>query len=85
MDKEFLMDYEAREKDEIKKFTQKIRDGKIRYSDRYPSPDRLKLNEPYTKSIVGERIWNQISLYGTTIIALKPTKKEIFERCMDLI
>ena len=40
----------------------------------------MKLNEPYTKSITGERIWNQIPLYETTIIALKPTKKEIFER-----
>jgi len=78
MDKEFLIDYEAREKEEIKKFVQKFREEKIR--DRYPSPDRLKLNEPYTKSIAEERIWNQIPLYGTTIIALKPTKKEIFER-----
>lgn len=40
----------------------------------------MKLNEPYTKSIAGERIWNQIPLYETTIIALKPTKKEIFEK-----
>ena len=78
MDKEFLRDYEAREKEEIKKFVQKFREGKIR--DRYPSSDRLKSNEPYTKSIAGERIWNQIPLYGTTIIALKPTKKEIFEK-----
>lgn len=80
MDKEFLMDYEAREKEEIKKFVQKFREGKIRYGDRYPLTDRLKLNEPYTKSIAGERIWNQIPLYGTTIVALKPTKKEIFEK-----
>lgn len=82
MDKEFLIDYEAREKEEIKKFVQKFREGKIR--DRYPLPDRLKLNEPYTKSIAGERIWNQIPLYGTTIIALKPTKKEIFEKVHGL-
>ena len=78
MDKEFLMDYEAREKDEIKKFVQKFREGKIR--ERYPSPDRLKLNEPYTKSIAGEVIWSQIPLYGTTIITLKPIKEEIFEK-----
>lgn len=82
MDKEFLIDYEAREKEEIKKFVQKFREGKIR--GRYPLPDRLKLNEPYTKSIAGERIWNQIPLYGTTIIALKPTKKEIFEKVHGL-
>ena len=82
MYKEFLIDYEAREKEEIKKFVQKFREGKIR--DRYPLPDRLKLNEPYTKSIAGERIWNQIPLYGTTIIALKPTKKEIFEKVHGL-
>jgi len=30
MDKEFLMDYETKEKDEIKKFIQKFRERKIR-------------------------------------------------------
>jgi len=65
MDKEFLMDYEAREKDEIKKFVQKFREGKI--SDRFPSPDTLKLNEPYTKSIAGEVIWSQIPFLSSPL------------------
>ena len=80
MDKEFLINYEAREKDEIKKFGQKFAKGKIKCEDRYPPIHRFKLDKPYSKSIDGERIWNQIPLYGTTIITLKPTKKEIFER-----
>lgn len=80
MDKEFLMDYEAREKEEIKKFGQKLSKGNIKQEDRYPPTRRFKLNEPYTKSIDGGRIWNQIPLYGTTIITLKPTRKEIFEK-----
>lgn len=80
MDKEFLMDYEEREKEEIKKFGKKFSKGNIKFEDRYPPAHRFKLNEPYSKSIDGERIWNQIPLYGTTIITLKPTRKEIFEK-----
>jgi hypothetical protein len=80
MDKEFLVDYEAKEKKEIKNFGRKFTQGYIKYEDRYPSSNRLKLKEPYCKSIVGEKIWNQIPLYGTTIIVLQPTRKEIFEK-----
>ena len=80
MDIEFLMDYEAREKDEIKRFGKKFSEGKTKCDDRYPLEHRFKLNEPYSKSIDGEKIWSQIPLYGTTIITLKPIKKEIFEK-----
>ena len=38
------------------------------------------MNQPYTKSIEGESIWAQIPLYGTTIINLKPTKQELFNK-----
>lgn len=80
MDKEFLMDYEVKEKEEIKKFAKKFREGKIRAEDVYPQKHRLKLNKPYTTSITGDGIWTQIPLYGTTIITLQPTKKEIFKK-----
>lgn len=80
MDIKFLFDYEEREKDEIKKFRQRFNECKIRHNERYPSKHRLELSEPFTKSIDGEKIWNQIPLYGTTIIKLKPTRKEIFEK-----
>lgn len=80
MDKEFLMDYEAKEKEEIEKFTKKFREGKIGTEDVYPQKFRLKLNKPYTTSIAGELIWTQIPLYGTTIIPLQPTRKEIFKK-----
>lgn len=80
MDIEFLLDYEEREKEETEKFGRKFIEGKILKEDRYPSIDRLKLKQPYAKSIDGECIWTQIPLYGTTIINLKPAKKEIFEK-----
>jgi hypothetical protein len=80
MDKEFLMDYEAKEKEEIKKFTKKFREGKIESGDVYPQKYRLKLNKPYTTSITGDDIWTQIPLYGTTVITLQPTKNEIFKK-----
>ena len=80
MDKEFLKNYEAKEKEEINKFTQKFREGKIGAEDVYPQKYRLKLNKPYSTSIAGEGIWTQIPLYGTTIIALQSTKKENFKK-----
>jgi len=80
MEKKFLIDYEEGEKDEIKKFRQRFNECKIGQNERYPLKHRLELNEPFTKSIDGEKIWNQIPLYGTTIIKLKPTRKEIFEK-----
>jgi len=80
MDKEFLLDYEERENEEKDKFGRKFIEGKIHKEDRYPPIGRLKLKHPYTKSIDGECIWTQIPLYGTTIINLKPTKKELFEK-----
>jgi len=79
MNKEFLMDYEAREMNEIKKFTQDFHEGRITSEVRYPQRHRLKLREPYTKAIAGKEIWGQFPLYGTTIIVLKPTEKEIFK------
>ena len=75
-----MIDYKAGEDKEIKKFIQKFCEGKIQYGDRYPPPDRLKLDKLYTKSIVGKDFWTQIPMYGTTIIILKPVKKDIFEK-----
>jgi hypothetical protein len=63
MDKEFLRDYEEREKEYTEKFGRKFIEGKINKEDRYPSIERLKLKPPYAKSIDGECIWTQIPLY----------------------
>ena len=79
MDKEFLMDYKARESDEITKFLQNYCERKIKREDRYPPSERLKLNEPYTRSVVGKDFWSQIPIYGTTVIILKPVNKMIFK------
>lgn len=75
-----MADYEAREKSEVDNFIRRFRQGKFGLGDRYPSASRLKLYKPYTKSIEAEKIWSQIPLHGTTIIVLKPTRKEIFEK-----
>ena len=79
VDRDFLIEYKAKENDEVIKFIKKFREGRITSQDRYPPPDRLKLNEPYTRSFIGDDFWAQISSYGTTIINLKPVKKQIFE------
>lgn len=76
MDKKFLEDYETKEREKIKKFYQRLRDGKFRLGDRYPSEDRLELNEPYTKAISEEKIWAQIPLYETVVISLRPTNEQ---------
>lgn len=80
MDKEILEDYEAKELEYISKWSEKIKNGELGPNDRIPSSDRLRLIEPYTNSISGEKIWNQIPLYGSIVIRIAPiSNKENFE------
>jgi len=81
MEKEFLEDYEAKEKEDVEKFIKKLHKGEFRPDDGYPPKNRLKLIEPHTNSIVGKKIWYQIPFYGTTVIRILPkSEKESFEK-----
>lgn len=83
MNVEYLEDYDAREKEQMNNFFKKLYEGEYNEEDRYPAADRLCLKTPYTKSILFEKIWYQIPLYGTTVIELAPLTKDetiLFER-----
>jgi hypothetical protein len=80
MDREFLDDYSAKDKEEEDKFLKKLREGKLGLDDEHPLLKRLKLNEPYTQAIPMEKIWYQIPFYGTTVVSIPPIKEEFFER-----
>lgn len=82
MNKEFLENYDAQEHEEIVKILSEVRDGKIESRQRYPPSNRLKLNEPYTRNIKDESLWNQLLPHiGTVIIELWPIKeKKQFEQ-----
>lgn len=77
MDIEFLREYEAKEREEINRFRDHLRQGKLPI---YPPKGRLKLHEPYTTAFSMKKIWPIIPLYGTTIIQLAPTLPENFQK-----
>jgi len=60
MNKEFLEDYEAREKRNFDKFFNDLKAGNFGPHDRYPRPDQLVLKEPYTIAKSGQNIWHQM-------------------------
>jgi hypothetical protein len=80
IDRDFLDNYEKRENYEFSNFLENIQKGRISPGSAYPAKHRLKVFEPYTKAIKGEKIWSQIPLYGTTTIVLEVTKKGFFEK-----
>ena len=81
MNRDFLEDYEAEEKERWYSFRNRIREGKILSDEKYPPKKCLSLQEPYTLNIPHTKIWHKIPLYGTTIIALVPAKgKDEFEK-----
>ncbi len=67
MDKEYLENYHAKEKEEMDKFLINIYEQRLNSS--YPDRDRFhKLKEPVGKAFLPfESIWPQIPLFGSLI------------------
>jgi hypothetical protein len=81
MDREFLIDYEAQEKERLRKYFEKLQTGNIRENDPYSPVSRLNLGKLYTMLAPVGNLWCQIPLYNTTIIALRPIRdKHEFSR-----
>ena len=77
MDKEFLENYDAMEREEILRNYRKLYDGKIERGWAYPLSNRLKLNEPHTLNIKDQSLWNQLlPNIGTVVIELWPIKEK---------
>lgn len=88
--KEFLEDYEAREKEEGKKFDKRLNEGKLSEEDSFPPSERfIKSKHPfalYSSNIGSFRhyvgscspiegsVWGVIPFYGSTVVKLVATK-----------
>jgi hypothetical protein len=89
MKKEYLQDYQAKEKEEFDRFKSKIQSHGLAPDDRYPSLQRLGIvHQPIVYSVGStyrfdkEKIWSQIPLAGTLLIPLSPYDKDhLLEGC----
>ena len=77
MKKEYLQDYQAKEREEFDRFKRKIQPHGLDPDDRYPSLQRLGIvHHPIVYSVCStyrfdkEKIWSQIPLAGTLLIPL---------------
>lgn len=72
--KEFLEDYEKKEKERAEKYLKRLEEGKVCSDDIYPQKDRFKnLKEPIAKSpLSGFPVWSVVPFYGSTLIPLIP-------------
>lgn len=83
MNKEYLLDYQAKEREELDRFVRKIQSKGLDQDDRYPSLERLGIDHhPIVYSVCStyrfdkEKIWSQIPLAGTLLIPLPAFHKE---------
>lgn len=72
--KEFLEDYEKKERESAEKYLQRLEEGKVSSDEIYPPKDRFKnLKEPIAKSpLSGFSVWSMVPFYGSTLIPLIP-------------
>jgi hypothetical protein len=83
MKKEYLDDYQAREREEFAHFTRKVLSNELDLDDRYPSLQRLKIvHQPIvlttcrTYLFDKEKVWSQIPFAGTLLIPLSAYDKD---------
>jgi hypothetical protein len=84
LNREYLEDYEQREKSEYKRFLERLKNGSTLSDERYPPDNRfVKLQRPlaalYNFDIL-ENIWAQVPFAGSLLIPIPPLSKETFER-----
>ena len=85
MDREYLEDYEQKEKAEFGKLWKRIKEDKFSFgSDRYPPDERyVKLQKPvalaHPRVTTEYNIWSQIPFCGSLILLVSPLSKDMFE------
>jgi len=80
MDREYLEDYEQKEKAEYERLLIRIREGKFSFAkDKYPTDKRFrKLQKPVVLA-TRANYWTQIPFCGTLVLRLAPVDKSFFE------
>lgn len=85
MDREYLEDYDQRERDEYEKICKKILEGKFTFGkDEYPPEQRfINLRKPSAltsyETSRGDAVWGQIPFCGSLILLLTPYPSYRFE------
>jgi hypothetical protein len=88
MKREYLQDYQAKERDDFERFKKKIQSQGLAPDDRYPSLQRLDIaHQPIAYSVGStyrldnEKIWSQIPFPGTLVIPLQAYDKDHMLEC----
>ena len=84
MDREFLVDYEAKENEKFNKIFKEFKLGEISAFERYPTKKQFEVHKPYSYQIPGEKIYYQIPYYNTLIIPLVAASKKYFESANNI-
>lgn len=82
MDREYLEDYEQREKAEVEKFLKLVDEGKFSFErDRFPTDERFrKLQKPTAMAAPPvASIWAQIPFCGSLFLVIAPVTQQTFE------
>jgi len=86
LDREYLEDYEKRERTEIDRFLKRLEDEVFCFEkEKYPPDERfLNLKEPVayasTESAMLSNVWAQIPFCGSLVLTIPPFPKETFEK-----
>jgi len=86
MEKEFLIEYEQKERSEFERLEKRILEGEFSFEkDTFPPDNRfIKLQKPVALTALGtsnlEAIWVQIPFCGSLILLLPPIPKYEFEQ-----
>jgi hypothetical protein len=81
LDREYLEDYEAKEKAEYEQFMKRIADGRFSFeTDKFPPDERfIKLQKPVALAGLGNP-WVQVPFCGSLIVILSPIPRADFEK-----
>ena len=87
LDREYLEDYDQKERAEFNKLEKAILENRFQFGkDRYPSNERfVRLQKPValavgTETIAWSTIWSQIPFSGSLVLLIPPCSKENFEK-----
>jgi len=81
MNKEYLLNYQKKEYEDINRFYKKVRNGNFSINDTYPPRKRFrKLRDPVGTNAYHESIWPQIPLFGSLVVCLHPVREDQFQK-----
>lgn len=86
LDREYLEDYEQKEKIEYEKFLKRLQDDRFDFEkDRFPPDERfIKLQKPVSDTTFRgtdwASLWAQVPFCGSLVLGISPVQRSIFEK-----